>query len=176
MKVHLITTIVCPDRPGIVERLTDVAHAHGANWEQSRMARLGGDFAGIVAVSVSGERADALEAALRALDDASTTVTVRRTEAPAMHGLAAHVPYALTLTGADHVGIVHQVARALAAAGVNVEELETEVVPAPVTGAPLFRMDAVLLAPPTMTLSKLRARLGALADELGVDMDVEPAR
>lgn len=176
MKVHLITTIVCPDRPGIVERLTDVALAFGANWEQSRMARLGGDFAGIVAVSVPEERADALEAALRGLEDQATNVTVRRTLAPALHGLAAHVPYALTLTGADHEGIVHQVARSLADAGVNVEELETEVVPAPVTGAPLFRMEALLLAPPAMGLSKLRARLGALADELGVDVDVEPAR
>lgn len=175
MKVHLVATIVCPDRPGIVERITAVAQAHGANWEQSRMARLGGDFAGIVAVSVAEERAPALEAGLRGLEDADTTVSVRRTRAPSTSA-AASMPYALTLTGADHVGIVHHVARALAARGVNVEQLETEVVPAPVTGAPLFRMEALLLAPPSLTLSALRTQLGALADELGVDLDVEPAR
>lgn len=176
MSVHLITTIICPDRPGIVERLTQIAHRHGANWEQSRMARLQGDFAGIVALSVPEARVSDLEAALRALDDAETTVTVRRTRALSADRPSASVPYALVLSGADHLGIVHEVARSLAEAGVNVEQLETEVVPAPITGAPLFRMEALLLAPPAMTLARLRARLGALADELGVDLDVDPAR
>jgi glycine cleavage system regulatory protein len=176
MKAHIIATIVCPDRPGIVERLTEVARVHSANWEQSRMARLGGDFAGIVALSVVSDRADALAEALRSLADDHTTVTVRVTSHLVPQELAAHLPYRLTLSGADHVGIVNQVARAIAAKGVNVEELETEVVPAPVTGAPLFRMEALLLAPPSVTLASLRSELARLADELAVDLDVEPAR
>ena len=60
MKSFLVVTITCPDRPGIVERVTDVVVAHGGNWEESRLARLGGDFAGIAMVSVPSERADEL--------------------------------------------------------------------------------------------------------------------
>ena len=52
MKSFLVVTITCPDRPAIVERVTDMVVAHGGNWEESRLARLGGDFAGIVMVSV----------------------------------------------------------------------------------------------------------------------------
>ena len=56
MKTHLMVTITCPDRPGIVERVTEVIESFSANWEESRMARLGGDFAGIVRVSVPAEK------------------------------------------------------------------------------------------------------------------------
>lgn len=175
MKAHLITTIVCPDRPGIVERVTHVMADHSANWEQSRMARLGGDFAGIVAVSVDADRADALMAALRRLEDDETTVTIRVAKAPGAEALEERVPFALRLSGADHMGIVHEVARSLAARHINVEQLVTEVVPAPVSGTPLFRMETVLLAPPTVTLEALRAQLARLAGELSVDLDVDPA-
>lgn len=174
MKTHLIVTLTCPDRPGVVERLTEIAVVHGANWEESRMARLGGDFAGIVRFGVEATRADALAGALRELSDDETSVLVRAERSPA-EPRRDHVPYTLRLTGADHEGIVSQVAGYLAAQGVNVEDLETDVVPAPVSGAPLFHMEALLLAPPQLTLSKLRARLSAIADDLAVDIEVHPA-
>ena len=175
MKAHLITTIVCPDRPGIVERITQVVAAHNANWEQSRMARLGGDFAGIVVVSVDADRVEALTAGLRGLEDHETTVTVRSSKPPVQEAAGERVPFALRLSGADHMGIVHEVARSLAARQINVEQLVTEVVPAPVSGTPLFRMEAVLLAPPAVTLEALRSQLARLAGELSVDLDVDPA-
>ena len=36
----LVVTVMGPDRPGIVARLADVAHRHGANWAASRLSRL----------------------------------------------------------------------------------------------------------------------------------------
>jgi len=175
MKTYLIVTITCPDRPGVVDRLTAVAVAHGANWEESRMTRLGGDFAGIARLSVAAERAESLAEALRGLADDDTTVAVRLTREGPGEVRRDHVPYVLRLTGADHEGIVGQVAAYLAQQGVNVEDLETEVVPAPVSGAPLFRMEALLLVPPRLTLATLRGRLRDIADELAVDIDVQPA-
>lgn len=175
MKTYLIVTITCPDRPGVVDRLTAVAVAHGANWEESRMTRLGGDFAGIARLSVPPERAEALAEALRALAEDEMTVAVRITRESAAAPRRDHVPYVLRLTGADHEGIVGQVAGYLARQGVNVEDLETEVVSAPVSGAPLFRMEALLLVPPRLTLAELRGRMREIADELAVDIDVQPA-
>jgi glycine cleavage system regulatory protein len=175
MKTYVLATITCPDRPGVVDRVTAVAVAHGANWEESRMTRLGGDFAGIVRLAVAEERAEELMAALRALADDETSISARLTREHADPPRQDRVPYVLRLTGADHEGIVSQVARYLAQHGVNVEDLETDVVPAPVSGTPLFRMEALLLAPSGVGLNDLRARLRDIGEELAVDIEVEPA-
>jgi glycine cleavage system regulatory protein len=40
MATSLVVTVIGNDRPGIVERLSEVVLAAEANWEESRMARL----------------------------------------------------------------------------------------------------------------------------------------
>ncbi len=173
MKTYLVVTVTCPDRPGIVERITEVLVEHAANWEESRMARLGGDFAGIVLISVAPEKAEALVAALRALADEQMTVVVKPTQ-PAADASAGGTLYDLRLTGADHEGIVHKVSAYLAGQGINVEAMETEVVPAPVTATPLFQMEAQIKVPARLTLADLQGNLARIGDELGVDIEVRP--
>ena len=53
MSTSLVVTVIGNDRPGIVERLSEVVLTAGANWEESRMARLAGKFAGILRISVA---------------------------------------------------------------------------------------------------------------------------
>ena len=35
MNTSLVITVIGPDRPGLVSRLSDVAQKFGANWEES---------------------------------------------------------------------------------------------------------------------------------------------
>jgi glycine cleavage system regulatory protein len=155
--------------------VTDVVLAHGGNWEESRLARLGGHFAGIVMVSAPPERADELTAALAALANDEMTVAVKDTTpvAPATH--AGHTPCSLRLEGADHEGIVHDVTAYLAEQGVNVEAMQTGVTSAPMTATPLFRMEAQLHVPSSLTLDTLQTNLQQIAEQLGVDIDIAPA-
>jgi len=171
MKSYFVVTITCPDRPGIVERITEVLVQQAANWEESRMARLGGDFAGMVLVSVAPDKAASLAAALRALADEQMTVVVKPTQL-AEDASASGTLYELRLTGADHEGIVHKVSAYLASQGINVEAMETDVVPAPVTATPLFQMEAQIKVPPQLPLAELQGNLDRIGDELGVDIDV----
>jgi glycine cleavage system regulatory protein len=60
----------------------------------------------------------------------------------------------------------------LAARGVNVEELHTEVESAPMSGEPLFRMNAVLRGPASLRREDLRGALEGLAGELMVDLEL----
>jgi glycine cleavage system regulatory protein len=173
MRTQLVVTITCPDRPGIVERITEVLVAQAANWEQSRMARLGGDFAGIVLVSVAPEKAEPLAAALRALAHEQMTVLVKPTQPAAGGALPSGTLYELRLTGADHEGIVHKVSAYLASQGINVEAMETEVVPAPISATPLFQMEAQINVPPRLTLADLQGDLDRIGDDLGVDIEVD---
>ncbi|NOX53714.1 MAG: glycine cleavage system protein R [Planctomycetes bacterium] len=174
MKTFLVITVTSPDHPGIVERVTRVLVEHGANWEESRMARLGGDFAGIVKVSVAAEKAEPLQAALEALSDEQITVTVKTTQPDAPEQPAEGRVYELRLTGADHEGIVHKVTAYLAGRGVNVETMETDVRPAPVSGTPLFYMQAQMKVPLSLPLSELQADLADVGHELGVDIEIAP--
>src|SRR5690606_8461235 len=47
MRTTLLLTAVGPDRTGLVESLAQRIAAAGGNWEESRMGRLAGSFAGI---------------------------------------------------------------------------------------------------------------------------------
>jgi glycine cleavage system transcriptional repressor len=168
---HLVVTVTGPDRPGIVQRLAEVLVAHGGNVESSRMAQLGGEFAAVLLASVPDGNADALVSHLAELEREGLQVlarpTTRRPDA-----FAGYVPYRVSLAGADHRGILHAVADFLAGQGVNIESLDTEVANAPETGAALFSMEALVQAPPALSLKELRRRLGEVADRFGVDIDV----
>jgi glycine cleavage system regulatory protein len=172
MNAYLVVTITCPDRPGIVERITEAMSGFAANWEESRLSRLGGDFAGIVRISVPEEQAEGLANAIRALADEEFTVVVkiaRQTEA-ATAGVDSLCE--LRLAGADHEGIVHRVSSYLAEQGVNVENMETEVSRAPVSASPLFHMEAQIKVPADLPVAELRTSLAQIGEELGVDIEV----
>ena len=63
----LAITLIGPDRTGIIEDVADIANQHGANWLESQLANLAGQFAGIVHLQVAEANADALKTALEAL-------------------------------------------------------------------------------------------------------------
>jgi glycine cleavage system regulatory protein len=174
-KTYLVVTVTCPDRPGIVERITQIVVRHAANWEDSRMARLGGDFAGIVMISVAHADAEALKQSLMELSNEETTVAVKTTRSDDPGVCARHALYRLHLAGADHEGIVHKVSAFLAAQRINVESMETRVTRAPMSAAPLFHMDAIIKVPPELSLAELDSSLQHIAESLGVDIDVRSA-
>ena len=168
MRDMLVLTIDGPDRPGLVEALAREIAAVGANWEESRMARLAGQFAGILLVSVETGRTDELVASLRGLGPGGLQVTVRPTKAPTPPAVATRVR--LQLTGQDRAGIVRDVSRILVERGVNIEELESEVGSAPMSGERMFTARLRLVVPPETSLADIRTRLEALASELMVDL------
>ena len=95
----LVMTVLGQDRPGLVESLSKVVIDFGANWLESRMAHLAGQFAGIVHVEVESERADQLVEALRQLDRQGLTVIVQQEAGPEQP--EAFAPLVLELIGGD---------------------------------------------------------------------------
>ena len=170
MSTSLVVTVIGDDRPGIVERLSDVALAAGANWEESRMARLAGKFAGILRVSVAASNAAALASGLRGLTSDGLTIVV---ESSAETTADTFRTVRFELVGNDHPGIIRDIAKVLAQHQINIEELETGVSGAPMTGEQLFRARVQLRLPAAVTTEWLRSRLEALAGELMVDVTLD---
>lgn len=171
-KEYLVVTTVGPDRRGIVEKISEVMVTHQANIEESRMARLGGEFAVIMLISLPGELEEKLLTKLEGLKEFNLTVVSRPTNLSRLEKFQGFVPYEIAVIGADHEGIVHSVARYLTSQRVQVETMDTHVGRAPTTGTPIFSMHAMIQSPPELSLAELRRKLVDLGDELGVDIEV----
>ncbi len=165
---HLVVTVMGPDRPGIVARLADVAHRHGANWAASQLSRVAGEFAGSVQLEVPPERADALTAALRELQESGLQIAIAQSQVGST--AAGWRQVALQLVGPDRAGIVSQLTRRLAERGVSIEQMHTEVLGATDGGSVRFKVNAHLLVPQALGNDTLSAELESLASGMMLDI------
>ena len=170
MRTSLVLTVIGADRPGIVEQISDQVLAAGANWEESRMARLAGKFAGVLRVSVDADRANRLADELRALASGDLTVVIEHSGEIDVSGSRA---LNLEIVGQDRPGIVRDISHVLAQRGVNIEELETEVTSAAMSGESTFRARARVRLPDATSVDDIRAALEAMADHLMVDLEFD---
>ena len=174
MTTSLVVTAIGPDRPGIVKEISDVAQRFGASWAGSRMANLAGQFAGMVHFEVPDEHAGDLADALGTLESQGLRIVIARSKG----GVAATVRrrVRLELVGHDRPGIVRDLSGSLAQRGVSIEELETQVASAAMSGEHLFKVKAVLAVPEELTNADLQRGLESLANEMMVDLELgEPA-
>ena len=164
----LVMTVIGPDRPGLVELVTANVVDHGGNWLESRMCRLGGEFAGILRIELPVEKRQTLLGALQTLQSRGLTVVVRPDEAAAAATKGRQTK--LEIVGHDRPGIVREITSALARANVNVEEFSSECVSAPMSGETLLKANARLQLPERCDLAALKHDLEKIAADLLVDV------
>lgn len=167
---NLVLTAIGDDRPGLVDALASAVAEHGGSWERAEMARLGGKFAGIVQVVVPDERVEELGRALVDLADQGLLEVSVDDAGPEVAVEGARV--GINLIGADQPGLLRAVSGVLASLGVNIEDLTTAVVDAPMAGGVVFEASGVAVLPEAVAVEELRARLEELATHLMVDIDV----
>jgi glycine cleavage system regulatory protein len=171
----LVMTVIGDDRPGLVQIVAARVADNGGNWLESRMCRLGGQFAGILRIEVDAARRDALEKALRALQGDGLGVIIHAEPDTGAGDAAAAArsqgtPAVVEILGQDRPGILRSVSGVFAAHRVNVEDIASERVSSPMGSGTLFRARATVLVPPTVKLATLRAELERIASDLLVDV------
>jgi len=169
-----VLTLVGPDRPGLVDLVATTIAQHGGNWLESRMARLGGQFAGILRADVPSERRADLARALQDLSTHGLTLVIHSGTGTPSTQASQGSTATLELLGHDRPGIVRQISGALARHQVNVEELETGTESAPMTGDILFRAHAQLQIPAGCDMAALQTELERIAADLMVDVSLRP--
>lgn len=169
---RVLVTAVGADRPGIVEKVTRVIVDGQGNVEQSRMARLGGEFAAFLMVAVPDARVEALSKALAEMGEPGLAVSARHIADRSTLG-EGFVPYELEVNGADHEGIIHEFCRLLAKHGVNIAEMSTDVRNSPISGTPMFSLAATLEVPGELPSKRLKDWLNEIADKVGVDFTLK---
>ncbi len=118
-------TVVGKDRPGIVAHLSHALYEGGCNLGEASMMRLGGNFTIMLMVQFQGTAKALREVVEPVCDSLGLHLHIDRIEG----GLHQHVEpdVRITVAGADRAGIVAQVTGALAEAGLNILNLESDV-------------------------------------------------
>lgn len=172
MPIHLVLTVIGRDRPGLVSAVSETIAAGGGNWLDTRMARLAGQFAGMLLVAIAPDKADALVASLRQLEAQGLRFVIEKSEEQTPD---AGRTLRLELVGLDRPGIIRDISHVLAGKNVNIAELESERVSGSFSGEAMFKAKARLTLPDGLPLEELRQSLEALAHELMVDLSLESA-
>lgn len=175
MSASMVLTLTGPDRVGIVEEVTKALLEVGANVETSKMQRLGGEFAVLMLASVTEERVADVEPALAALTDQGYKATLSATKECPDESRAGWRSYRLEVRGADHEGIVHEIARGLSQLGISIESAETGTTEASVSGATLFTMTALVVVPPDVDEGDWMDAVAEAGAVSNVDVEVTTA-
>ena len=163
----LIISAVGSDRPGIVSEISGVINSIGGNVEESRMSCLGSDFAIIMLVSVANDWQESMEVALQAVNGL-TIITKPTKKQEIIEG----IKYQIDLSGADNEGIVKVLSKYLAGKSINILELKTNISNAPVTGSPLFNLEATTAVPKNLNISDIQSGLNQIAQKLGIEITI----
>ena len=168
MVKSVVLTLVGDDQPGIVQAVSELVELHQGDWIDGHMANLSGKFAGILEASIP----DAQYPAFCAAVDAGIEGLEITCETVGGDSVAVGQCYNLELVGQDHPGIVHRISATIAANGATIDELNSEVSDASMSGEKLFKASIKLCLPPEQEIDHLGEVLEQLTNELIVDIEL----
>lgn len=166
----LVLTIAAQDRPGVVQTLSDVALQHKANWLESSLSHLCGQFVGIVQLEANAEQVDALKQSFTQLSEQGISVVCHdacEQDTESRHTVELYVE------ANDRAGIIEEISAALATSQANVEQLESWCESASMAGYDLFIAQLAVSLPTNVTVEDLENALENVSDDLMVSISSE---
>ena len=170
-----IISAVGMDQPGIVAALTQAFFELDCNLEDTSMTQLEDHFA--VLIILDGP-ANLDKAALQEkLGPVSETFNLQLAAHPIVtHAEQANptgIPWSMSVSGSDHLGIIYHVTQYLAGAKVNITHLSSKRMTKP-NGEPLFLMALEVELPKTVASDTFHQELQALAKRQHLEIHAEP--
>ena len=159
-------TLVGQDRPGIVAHLTHALFEGGCNLGEASMMRLGGNFTMMLMVQHAGTAKALTELVEPVAESLDLHLHVDRIEGQLHKHIEPDVR--ITVHGADRAGIVAQVTGALAEAGLNILDLESDVAGSP--DQPIYVMHIEGVA--REGIESLRSALAVVAHD-GIEAHIQ---
>ena len=172
MQSHLILSVSSTDKPGVIESLSSAIEACGGSWQESRLAHLAGKFVGVILIDIDEHQTDRLRSKLEQLGQSGIAVNVETTSEPSAESQGLKKAK-FSAIGPDRIGIVKEISSAFVRKGINVEELETNLSSMPYSGEPIFEAQGLISLPNGTDFKQLLDKLDAIANDLGLDLDLE---
>ncbi len=174
-KDHVILTAIGPDQVGLVEKISEFISRRGCNIDDSKMAVFCGEFAVIILISGDSGSLFKISSEYRGIEN-ETGLSVAIKTPSARKTAEFFLPYKLTATCMDHPGVVYQISGVLSSLGVNIESMETKTYSAPMSGTPLFQLEANVAVPARTNINSLRQRLEQLQRDENIDIEISPMK
>jgi len=172
MTAKLVISALGADRPGLVDKLSNIIYSQGLNIEDSRMTVLGGEFA--ILLLVAGEPSS-LEALQTQSADIEQTLNMSLLMKPTTEAIPAGdtTRYAVEVTALDNPGIVHNITSFFSKRDLNIVNLQTERYSAPHTGSPMFALHMTVDISPGTNIEQLRDTFMDACDALNLDAELK---
>ncbi|MEM7218319.1 MAG: ACT domain-containing protein [Pseudomonadota bacterium] len=163
---QVVLSFVGEDRAGLVRDLADIVAEYGGTWQESRMIRLDGQFAGLARVVFPTEAASIGEQLQSRSTPAMQIVVTEIRDVASVE----RKRYAFDLVGPDRPGIIFETTRELAEHQANIIEMSSSVSPAPMSGTPMFACSGIVEVSVDRSLPEPAD--WALGDVLSVDFNI----
>ena len=172
---HFALSAVGRDRPGIVAAVTEALLTHEVNIEDSQATILRGHFTMMLVVAApDAADVDALRSDLDGVRERLELEALALSEVEKLDPCAEAVPSQIvTVYGSDHPGIVHAATGALAALGVDITDLTTQLA-GEGQDRPLYALMMEVAPPAGVERSDVESALARVAKEQGVEVTVRP--
>ena len=161
---HLILSFIGEDRPGLVDKLSNVIKEYNGNWQDSSMHHLSGFFAGVIEIAVAEEKSEQLVSSLKAINELEVNVKVA---APVSQKIKPSI--VLELTANDRPGIVLEISSVIHHEQGNVLKVVSAHESAAHSGLDLFKAKVTV----SIDEDKIETLIDAiehLADDIMVDI------
>jgi glycine cleavage system regulatory protein len=169
MSTSLVLTISAHDRPGIISRLSNTITESGGNWLESRMARLAGQFVGIVCIECTKGKESDIRENLEKLHAEGIHVHVLGPGDLSDYPFTRHMR--IDIFGNDRPGIVSQLAKVISQAGANIEEINTSIESAAMSGQSIFHVCGTICLPDSCDDETIITAIESLSDDLTIEAE-----
>ena len=155
------------DRVGIVSEITEIVHGFGGNVEKSHMSKLDQDFAVIMLATIKSSISNkSLLSKLNTISNLSVHVNETNSSKIGLDNRK----WEIVVNGADHEGIIYYISDILRKNDVNIIELITKTVNAPVTGSALFNMKLIFSCEDKDLISRIKKTISSKAKKLNLEI------
>lgn len=163
---QLVLTLIGPDKPGLVEKVSAIVLQHKANWLASNLSHLCGHFAGILQIEVPEEQLQALKLELHNIDDLEIKIEAGQ---DVLNDTSKQLNF--VITGNDRPGIVQELSSVIRHKGASIIHFTSTQQSAPNWGGSLFNAVATVELPEGLNKDEVITALESITSDLVVDVE-----
>jgi len=153
------------DKPGIVSNISGMIASIGGNIENSKMVRIETMFTVIMIVTIPQKNKKLLLKHINKIEGLNSVINNIRSS----NSLSNYKKYNFLLECIDNEGIIHHFTKYLNQKKINIEEMNTSTINAPITGSTLFNLESIICIPKDLDINKLKSRLNILSEKYNVN-------
>jgi len=161
---HLVISFISPDRPGLVDIMSNAVKQHKGNWQASSLHHISGFFSGVIEIAIEESNSNNLIAALNDIEGLENNIKIAGDLTNKIQPSVI-----LELTANDRAGIVQEISSVIHHQGGNLLKVVSKTETAPHSGQDLFKAKVTVSINNQKTDDLIEAIEG-LADDLIVDV------